>query len=1012
MKSGIFVYFFVLISVLQAIHWSGSRLFDLECQGSNFVRESLSWNVMTSLNNKTLKTTQCTSDNIVLGGPGIWVTVQPISGWWRQYSNLPPHHGVTVQMKIYPIDAWAEEDHFSIQIESISEDYWVLNQESNPTAIANTCGPSATPDIAPLTVYRTVDHRANRLYLYIMTWVGRPSEIASIGVRDIVLTFFNTTTPETPIPTSTCGVAPYDLGSKPCSCDSSSVSIVSGKSGYCATCDETCLLCNKSGRFGCIACKAGDYLTEEGSCLKCASPCQTCSGDAGFCITCKKDGSEPSVNATCPPVNDECPSPLKMIENICQPDCPLDQYAYWNGCIEDCVFPLQLKSISSFAVCDFPCEEEEEYLYLDGTCSSSCSFEKSSFAGKNFCFPCNGFLYWNGTCSSSCPLPLISKKLGDRQICTYPCQSDEEFLYLDGSCQKECIYSSQITQDSKKFCNLICSSNRQELAADKKSCKNIELPGEFALNVILNNEPTKLSLIEIKTEEEVFSLFSQDYTIGSIWTFFALNFLKEYELENWSTSAKCGCFTQMCGRHCQQGAACFTHEESAPPLICHPWAERNNYCWSLISSGKLPYKVYSLKNLGTIALTSYGGLEDYTFVNPGFTITTSNTFFKYAVNGGIIKDMNSRDGNADLESSYRYAESEGKVIKTEEFDAALMKPPELKVDLEAATCNSSTIHLPMKMVSEKLTPVPFNSYLISRKAETANKMSNINNFNILTSNGLLKKYHAGIDFVDPCNQQFLSLQQDKIGNFFVHLPGSQKLMNFESVICIAVQDDPSSSRDLVLYELKLGTSIWSASDRFVGLLSNDYIQDYTLRLTTNADHAVNLAQNKIDIEIEVPAGTFRIKTTVATSCKIYLSPTCHFEITTTTEHLYASRQNDCGEYLYEKAAYDCQGIMGYFYPPASLVKTRTSGFVVNTKYHGSENFDDFNKSATDIDDIFSILYEWTTFWTWQNCLTKITVFFVLIIITMIGLRVCNLLLYICRKKLRPHNIKSKEYEVV
>lgn len=1016
------VVIFLALTSIQAMHWSGNRLFDLECQGSHFAKEAQSWNVMTSLNNKTLKTTQCHSD-IVLGGPGIWVTVQPISGWWRQYSNLPTHHGVTVEMKIYPIDGWADQDHFSLQIDTYSEDYWVLNQQSNPTATANICGPS-TADILPLTVYRTVDHRVPKLYLYIMTWINRPSEIASIGVREIVLTFFNLTTTNSneKIPTSTCGVAPYDLGSRACSCDSS-LELVTGKSGYCAICHETCLLCNKSGTFGCTACKSGDYLTSEGSCLKCDSPCQTCSGDADFCITCK-DGSEPSINATCPPVID-CPTPLKIIDNVCKPDCSSNQFPFWDGCLEDCVPPLSLQIISSFPVCTFPCEDPSHFLDWNGNCSPTCPFpyEKSAFSNRNFCFPCSGdaevFSYWNGTCSATCALPLVAKKLGKKQICTYPCERDY-FLYLDGSCQKDCPspYTVQITPDSKKYCNLICTQ-RQYLEADKKSCKNIQLPGQFPLEVIkINNEPTKLFLIE-KTfnaeNEETFTLFSEEYKIGSVWTFFALDPLEEYSLDNWSATAKCGCFTQVCGRHCEKGASCSAHENKSVPLICHPWAERNNFCWNVFPSGKNWYTAYSLKYHASIALTSYGGLDD-TDVRPGFTVSNNQGFFDYSANGLIMK-MTPRD-NVDLQSSYRYAESEGKVIRTQDFEA-LNYPPEIQADLSAASCNSSTMRLPLKLLTRAdRAPVSFSPYLIIRKADNP-KIIDIPHFNILTSNGLLKwnDHQETFDFLDPCNQQFLTLQKDSVGNFFVKLPTSQKLMNFESIICIAVQDHQASSQyDLVLYELKNTTSIWSASDRFVGLLANDYIQDYTIRLTVNTDHIVTLPKNnKINIEFDLDIKgelSFKITTTLATTCKIYLSPICHFDMITTSEHLYTSKQlqTQCG-YLYEKAAYDCQGMMGYFYPPLSLVKTRLSNFFENTTLHKlwAENFDTFKPYLDDEEDIISIFYEWIIYWTWQNYLTKILVLVGMVIPIVTGVIFCSL---ICTRRPRPRNFKSRQYEAV
>ena len=77
------------------------------------------------------------------------------------------------------------------------------------------------------------------------------------------------------------------------------------------------------------------------------------------------------------------------------------------------------------------------------------------------------------------------------------------------------------------------------------------------------------------------------------------------------------------------------------------------------------------------------------------------------------------------------------------------------------------------------------------------------------------------EFLDPCNQQFLALRKDKVGNLFVELPASQRLTNPESTICIAINDIASTQDDLGLYELKNGTSTRFASDHFVGLFKQE-----------------------------------------------------------------------------------------------------------------------------------------------------------------------------------------------
>jgi len=978
------VVLFVALVSIEGMHWSGTKLFDLECQGSNFLKEAESWAVTTSqLYDKTNKTTQCTSD-MILGGPSLWSTVYPLSGWWKQYSNLPSHQGVTLQIKIYPVDGWSN-DHFSIQIDSLSQDYWTLNQQTNPSAVGNLCGPT-TLDIAPLTAYRTVAHTSTRLTLYIFGWISSPSDVASIGIREIVLTFFNSST--TPA-TSTCGVAPYDLGSDSCLCEPP-LTATSGKSGYCSTCDASCLLCNKPGESGCIACRPGDYLTATGSCSKCLSSCATCSGDPDYCITCQ-DGSEP-VNAICPL---DCPSPLKVIQNECQTGCSPDEYPYWNGgCLKDCVTPLKVQTVASYPVCTFPCESSSMFLYWDGTCGNTCPppFEKSTFANRNFCnFPCPGnelFTYWNGTCSNTCPLPLVAKKLGDQQICTYPCESESDYLYLDGSCQKECpstpSYFSQITADFKKFCLLVCS-NREYLDSDRKTCKKIELPGQLELTVTINGQLTKLSLIErvLHADNQVFTLFSEDYTLNPTWTFFGLDPSEKYALDNWQATAKCGCFKQVCGKDCQQGAGCFVHNGTAP-WICHPWAERNNYCWNVKSSGKKLFTAYSLKQIATIALTSYGGLDNNNlYPTPGYTISNVMPNLEnnnYALNALIIKTT-PRDDLVDFEASYRYAESEGRLIRTSEL-ASLNAPPEVQADLSLASCNLSTVNLPLTLQTKNnLSPIPFHTYLILRKAERP-LVKDLLGSSILTPHGILGwQNQESFDFLDPCNQQFLTLQKDQsAGNFFVILPESQTLANSEGVICIALQDDPSSQYDLVLYELKNFTSVWSASDRFTGLLSKDYVQDLTLRITTDAIPTVTLPPNKIDIKfhLDIDPVSFSITTSVETTCQVYLSPRCILEISTSNYYRSATKSlQNCG-YLNEKAVYNCQGVIGHFFPPPNLVKTKISGYVGVTTIQrvSSESFA-ASQPIWNNEDVLGFLYGWVIDWTWENSFSKLFTLFTL-----------------------------------
>lgn len=201
---------------------------------------------------------------------------------------------------------------------------------------------------------------------------------------------------------------------------------------------------------------------------------------------------------------------------------------------------------------------------------------------------------------------------------------------------------------------------------------------------------------------------------------------------------------------------------------------------------------------------------------------------------------------------------------------------------------------------------------------------------------------------------------------FVQLPASQRLANSESVICIAVNDVTSNQYDLVLYELKNTSSIRFVSDRFVGLLSKDYVQKLTLQLNIKADRAlIDPVSNFLDIkfEIDVDPRLMSIHTILPTTCEIFVSPVCKYSVSTSDKALSFTQSisKNCG-YLYERASYTCQeGIYGSFFPPIGLVKTRLSDFAISTSAFVTQS-QDFSSEKQFVDSFKRFL----TYCTWQN----------------------------------------------
>ncbi len=626
--------------------------------------------------------------------------------------------------------------------------------------------------------------------------------------------------------------------------------------------------------------------------------------------------ADQSAMQSCP-----CESPLKKNETA----------SFCTDCDQSCMF-CNKKGEFGCTAC-----EAGRYLTSEGKCAN-CSPNCASCSGDaNICSTCKSGLYLaDNTCYEECPARSTKVQIGANWYCQSPCEKDK-YLDKDGS------------------------------------CKTMDIPGQMNLNLAVNDKTAKVSFIDqiISADNAAVSLFAKDYTLSSSWTIFGLNSMGEYLLHNWDTVSECGCFKQ-CGRDCK-GLDCHDNSQTAsPPFICNDNSKRDSYCWSLISSGSTSYTSYNLTHIATVALTSYGG-PDANFVSPGFTISNRIGNQNSALNA-LIMDFNPRQ-KVNLAASYRYAESEGRVITTQQFNEINNARPTITADLASASCNSTSIHLPLflthKKIEEKVSP--FHVYKILRKAEIP-KLNILTGKHILAPSGVFEwKNQKTFDIFDPCNQQFFTLKITPEGNYFVGIPPFQTLA-VSDTICIAISDLTDSLYDLVLYELVINTSVWFASDRFVGLLSKDYLEDLTLRAATKADKILIPFPLTVKVDfhanIEIPYVAFT--TSRATTCHVYLSPQCEFDITTTSQMLYAKYpMNNCGPF-YEKAGYNCQGVMGYFYPSPIFVKTPLSHYTENTTYLKAYN-EDFSASqaSSDHQGFLSLILNYFTGWTLQNTPTKL-----------------------------------------
>jgi hypothetical protein len=467
--------------------------------------------------------------------------------------------------------------------------------------------------------------------------------------------------------------------------------------------------------------------------------------------------------------------------------------------------------------------------------------------------------------------------------------------------------------------------------------KNVTIKGEQKTSILLNGKTAEVKTGDMiaKADYQFFNIEGAgDFILSSTWSFFSLNSGQEYNLRHWHAEANCGCWKQACGKDCATGAECFSAHQAEEPLMCLPWTKRKGFCASLVAISETQnYTAYHINHISTIALTTYGGPQFATLmpgVTPGFTIRSKHENQKYAFNAMIV---DSTPRKQEALSQYRYAESEGRVITLAEFNQLDAKP-NMTVNFQDATCpKDGNPNITTSIYKETINAVDknnFRTYSIVRKASIP-KMQNLFYQDILTPVGVQEwNGTETVNFLDPCNQLFLTLQRDKTGNFFVNVPPSQRLITGD-IICVAINDNPATQYDLVLYELKNGTTTWTQSDRFVGLLSRDYLDTLQVRVATQftPELAPTTASVHVEFTTELDPPVMRLTTNDTLRCEVYVSPTCVFPLETTGA-LYATKQlQSCGLW-YEVGGYNCEGILGIFYPPAKFVRAPLYGWSENT----------------------------------------------------------------------------------
>jgi len=250
-------------------------MYDLEYQGSDFDAEAALWTSSMPLVTSGVKTSQCDSATL-LGGYNVMGGASSNFGKWsRTYSDLPSHDLIWFYGIFYLIDSWkTSSDHFRLYFDSSEFIMWWIYSDYSKYASANLCGNAAYNDIGQMAVVFTLPHTASTLKFEVASHFTKTSNPQSLGFRNITMFFV---TMGTAIPLSCAGAYANgtkfsSIGQKVCTCEAGKF-MTPVNSGFCASCDSSCLTCDGPGNTGCTSCNTTEYFYDTEK--KCSSTCES-----------------------------------------------------------------------------------------------------------------------------------------------------------------------------------------------------------------------------------------------------------------------------------------------------------------------------------------------------------------------------------------------------------------------------------------------------------------------------------------------------------------------------------------------------------------------------------------------------------------------------------------------------------------------------------------------------------------------------------------------------------------
>lgn len=481
-------------------------------------------------------------------------------------------------------------------------------------------------------------------------------------------------------------------------------------------------------------------------------------------------------------------------------------------------------------------------------------------------------------------------------------------------------------------------------------CTPVMLTGHQVVNVVVNKVDANITIATMKaTKNDVFVINEKEYHIKEVWTIFNLEYMSPYEVSDWYMISDCGPTTQQCG---VSGQCLNTY------FFCSTWqggergwftstvsGKADNFCYSLNKFGTKTHHSYALNEIATIVRTDYGG--PYIPLNePGFTVSSITKDNGYTYNPQIT-DVEYRKKL--ILPSYRYATSLNRIVNIDAVQL-LDKVPTVEPDWSKATCErdgSWHSHVPYTIKKHDVMETDFTdftSYVVIDDLFVGKKLgSNLDNAIILTPSGPQAwKNTDRMDFIDPCNQQFLTLIKLGNGHFVVFPPLTQKID--EEKICILFMGPYSR---FIAWEFKNDTDFFVGSESFKGILSPDFVDKLDFRITTNSTVKFSLTEADIDVTFNNEKLTMKVTTSIPIKCVFSVSQSCTFDIELTESELTKSKNlASCGT-LYTRGSYNCEGIIGGFTPPTNLSAVKPEDhFFVNSQDKVAEVFNQKEVSMT------------------------------------------------------------------